>query len=236
MKTLRLTRIYGTIILAAGAAVPWRSAQAADSAALLRQAMSNTNHVKTLVYTSETNQKTKTLSVQILIRGEEDEVHNRERDHEEIVLSGKNPSGQPATARYVADVVFLNGKTYYRRTVDHGKWHTKNGMTFQDPNERVVAFKRGRTKVSFPSVAHFSPVSSNAPNGETRYHAAYTYKGAAVVEDVYVSGGSTPFVVEDDLSAPFRQAGQTIQSRTVTKYGPFNQTLVIEPPTQSATT
>lgn len=200
-------------------------------AALLSKAFHNTNTVKTLIYTQTTTQTSSSIKATIVFRGEEDEVANREADHETVTAQIRQTNGKTQKVHYTLDIVFMQGQTYYRSSLQHNQWHMKKGMTFQDGFLGTV-WKRGRTMVSFKPMPTFSLVGHSGGQTQVRAHVSDTHGTGTV--DLFISGGSQPYVVIQDTAGKETIGGQTIQSKSETKYGPFNQTLNIQAPANGA--
>jgi hypothetical protein len=207
----------------------WASA---SPRALLDQAVNNTNAVDTLVYTTHGTQRSSHLLLHVAIVGQEDEIHNREQDHESLTATGKRSDGTPATINYTVDVIFVGGKTYFRRSIDNGRWRTLKGMDYRD-SYAGIEFRRGRTKLGYGTSLKF--VQIDQVGGVTHLRAAIGLLHDQGTDDVYISGGTKPYVVRVDTTRTAIQNGLKVVEQSRTDYGPFNQTLVITPPTGAST-
>lgn len=204
---------------------------AATVQSLLATAEHNTNTVRTIVHRDSTEIKTPNLTVSSTVRGIEDEVHNRERDFESVTVIGKTSKGVKKTLRYTADVVFMNGFTYYRTTLAKNVWMKQKGMTFRDPY--TGGFARGRTTVSFLKSVVFKEVGVSG--GETHVRATARDSKSAGTVDLWIRNGTTPYVVRQVIhSHSTRGTAQTETSST--EYGPFNAQQIIQAPTTGAST
>ena len=240
MKHLNRARLRRMAVVSAVALVAcwaWSAptGSAAGTSQLLQKAIQDTNTVRTLTYTDRTSVKTKTRSVDALIRGAEDEVQNREHDYESVTVTtaGQN-NATPSTLHYTADVIFVNGKTYYRSSRQGNQWKVQSGTAWADPYTGG-GFRRGRTKVQFSPNFKFTEVGGTA-GGETHVRALVTARTGSATVDLWISSGSTPYVVREDekvqVTAPQSSAGtETVRF----DFGPFNRPLNIQPPPLSST-
>ncbi|GAC1319243.1 MAG: hypothetical protein NVS2B16_02640 [Chloroflexota bacterium] len=200
---------------------------------LLAQANKNNNSVRTLVYTTKLDIISRYRTIHTTMRGEEDEIANREQDHESASVLSTAKTGQKRSIKYTIDVVFISGRTYYRSSLaKNNVWQEKPGMsTIQDPILQSAAWKRGRTRISFLSPSKYTIVSQ----GPTVHLRAHLTRGTASADDdLYITNGSTPYLVREVLKVTAIVQGQTVTQRTDTRYGPFNQTLNIGVPSTGA--
>ncbi len=200
---------------------------APDAQALLAQAIHNTNTVRTLVHTDKSTLTTKDGTVAVTARGEEDEVQNRERDYESVTVRALGQNGKIRTLHYTVNIIFMNGQTYYRSSLSHNRWRVRPGTVFPDPF--TGGWRRGRTKVSFPSSAKFVEVGG-ASSGETHMRTTYNRSSYRVTQDLWISAGTTPYVVREDQTYEATK-GSHAKAQTQTSLGPFNQPMNIQPPT-----
>lgn len=198
---------------------------------LVQKAERNTNSVKSLVHRDIWNTKTAALTISVVARGAEDEVRNREQDAESVTVVGKDAQGNRRTLRYAVKIVFMNGKTYYKITPPGGAWKVRSGMTFSDPY--AGTWRRGRTMVSYPSTLPFTVVGT--AGGKTHVRAPLKGKNYVGSVDLWISTGATPYIVRKVESLRSTK-GRAISQRTSIDFGPYNSTLVIEPPTQGGST
>jgi hypothetical protein len=202
-----------------------------DSRVLLDQAVKNINSVSTLVYSTHGTQVSTRLSLTFEVTGQEDEVHNREQDHESLTASGLRANGTHATVQYAVDVIFVSGKTYFRRSTDKGRWLVQSGMRYRD-TYAGFGFSRGRTRLAYAPSTKLSFVG--AAGGLTHLRVRVSVGQDQHNDDIYISGGIKPYVVRVDTSRIVTQNGIQVTEHSRTDYGPFNQVLVITPPAASA--
>jgi hypothetical protein len=220
--------VLTSIALASGSHTPVCAATVQN---LLATAERNTNTVRTIVHRDSTVIKTPNLTVTSSVRGVEDEVHNRERDFESVTVTGKTSKGVEKTLHYTADVVFMNGFTYYRTTLAKNIWMKQKGMNFRDPY--TGGFARGRTTVSFLKSVVFKEVGVGG--GETHVRASAKDSKSAGTVDLWIRNGMTPYVVR--LVIHSHSTKGTVQTETSsTEYGPFNAQQIIQAPTTGAST
>ena len=221
-RAVRLAAVAGCLILAAADSAHASTAASVNS--ILASAEHDTNTVHTLIHHDVITEKTASVSVVAKITGEEDEVRNREQDTEVVTATGKQSNGKTKTIHYTLEVIFMNGTTYYRTTLDKNKWQKHSGMKIADPYSGVD-FARARTTVKFGSNVHFAPVSGS------KYHfrAQTTSKNVASTIQLWVTSGHTPYV-QRELEVYHRTKGTALSGSQATTFGPFNKTLVILPP------
>lgn len=203
--------------------------------ALLARAAHDTNTVRTLIHhdvsTISTSQGT---IIKFTAVGEEDETHNRERDSESVTVSALQKHGPAKKVRYTATAIFLSGKTYFRVSVGKappagtGGFQVRQGSTFPDPY--TGGFKRGRTTV--PSSGKFTLVGKTG--SEAHIRGPYKVSGAHGTIDLWISGGTTPYVVREDQSLTGKSGPLTETIHIHSTLGPFNTLIVIEPPAKGA--
>lgn len=211
----------------------WHRPSHVFAASLLTTAIHDTDTVKTLQYSMEIVQRFSNGTLTSIVQGKEDEVRNREQDHQAVVERVKNKKGKMVTAAYSVNVVFLNGETYYQHPLLKDKtWHTKGGMAFSDG---ISKFQRGRTTVNlggpFTGV-HLVPAGT-ASNGDARFHGRISKKALSGTVDVLVSRGKIPYVASVAESVTQQVKGKMVTSQSRIVYGPFNQTLNITSPIAS---
>lgn len=199
--------------------------------ALVAEAEHNTNTVSTLMHRDENTITTRDLSVTVSARGSEDEVHNREHDYESVTVKGRGPTGKVQSLHYTVDIIFMNGVTYYRTSLLHNQWKTHKGMTFPDPY--TGGWKRGRTTVSFPKTTTFREVGTSG--GETHLQASFSQAATAGTVDLWISGGTKPYVVREEESYHATK-GTSGSAHVQVMFGPFNTPLVIQSPTTQGST
>jgi hypothetical protein len=208
-----------------------RGAAAASLAARIAQAEHNTNTVRTLVHHDTESISNTALKIDFTATGTEDETHNREMDNETVTVVGKLKNGKSKTIHYTADIIFLNGKTYYRISLEKNVWKSATGLTFQDPY--TGGWKRGRTTVTLPKAFVFHQVGNGGSTMHVR--AALTKNAIRTTVDLWISGGSTPYVVKEAQTDQSTKNPALHDSRTMT-LGPFNHQVVIQNPTSGAST
>lgn len=198
-----------------------------DPQKILSMAAHNTNTVRTLVHTVQTSTVSTAYSMSASIRGEEDEVANRERDHESVTYILKTSDGQKHTIVHTADVIFISGKTYYRTSTDKNVWHVRPGSSYTDPITRDT-FKRARTTIPTPKTLKWAVVSTSG--GGTQLRTAVHRKNLTATEYLFISGGSKPFVIRTVDDATQTAGKQKAHVHSVNTYGSFNKPLKIEAP------
>src|SRR5579872_6099608 len=116
-------------VLLPAAVVARPSAHAATNVqALVTQAEHDTNTVQTLVHHDIRALTLLNGTVKYTAMGSEDEVRNREKDYESVVVTARNPStGKTQTLRYTADIIFMNNTTYYRLSFQKNVWKSIKG-------------------------------------------------------------------------------------------------------------
>ncbi|MGH2448664.1 MAG: hypothetical protein ACRDFS_08705 [Chloroflexota bacterium] len=197
---------------------------ASNSQSPLARALHDTNTVRTLQHYDVSTAVSGSVTVHSAIRGAEDEVRNRERDSETVTITGPGPNGKFKKVHYTAEVIFVNGHTYYRTSLDHNTWHKHAGTTFVD-RLSGIEFKRARTQLSFASSVHFKLVGQ--PKGRARFRATIPKSGAT--DDLLISTGRTPYVLGQTVRVPAKK-GNKVHGVTRTTYGPFNKSLIILAP------
>lgn len=203
---------------------------APDVSALIATAEHNTNTVNTLVHRDTISIITPSITVKVSARGAEDEVHNREQDYESVSVKASGTGGTVKTLNYTVDIIFMKGLTYYRTSLSNNQWKTRKGMSFPDPY--TGGWRRGRTTIKFPKSYKFQFESKSG--GETRVQAATSDATTAGTVDLWISGGSKPYVVRMDQNYhAIKRASTTEHVRML--LGPFNSRLVIVPPSQGTT-
>jgi hypothetical protein len=210
------------------------SAQAARPPGLLRHAIADTNSVRTLQYTLVERTSGATGSLITILKGAEDEVGNAEHDQEIAISSVKGKNGKTQQREYGVEIIFISGQTYWRYAFKQTAWHVRSGMDFTDPVLKVH-WKRGRTKATVSS--KLSLRATPGPNGTTRYaaHSAGTSHGVKYDQNLtyVVSGGKTPYIIEEDTVGPQSYQGKTQQVSVTQKFGPFDKPLSIKAPIQT---
>jgi hypothetical protein len=208
---------------------PVPSVHAASSIqALIAQAEHNTNTVRTLVHHDQVTITAPNGSVKVSARGTEDEARNREQDYESVHVI-RRASGKVNKLNYTVDLIFLNGSTYYRLSSAPTTWKTQKGMSFPDPY--TGGWKRGRTTVTVPTSFSFKNVGT--AGGQTHLHAAFSNKTTAGTVDLWITTGSKPYIVREDVA--FHSTSGTPGSETSRiRFGPFNSTVNIQPPAQAS--
>lgn len=207
---------------------------AANVQALVAQAEHNTNTVHTLTHTDVSTITTANLTVTVHARGAEDEVRNREQDSETVTVKGKTATGAAKSLKYTVDIIFMNGTTYYKTTIggkSDKQWQTHKGMTFPDPY--TGGWKRGRTTVTFPKNVSFALAGSSG--GQTHVHASATSGSTAGTVDLWLSGGSKPYVVREDENL-YSKKDRKLTQHFVTTFSQYNAPLVIQQPSTGGNT
>jgi len=202
-----------------------------DAQALLTQAIHNTDTVHTLVHTDTITLTATRGTAVVNARGQEDEVQNRERDYESVNVQLPGQNGSTRKLHYTVDIIFMNGQTYYRTSVQQNKWKSHSGMSFPDPY--VGGWKRARTTVLVPSGAKFAQIGG-ASSGQIRMHTSFKTSTIRGTEDLWISSGKTPYVVRQDVVQTQGTGANQIKLHTVTSLGPFNRPMNIQPPTVGA--
>lgn len=198
---------------------------------LLQTAVHNTNTVRTLVYHDTTVQTVRQATIRLQTDGQEDEVRNRERDREVLTVRTHLKTGKVRTLHYTIDIIFMNGKTYYRSSLAKNRWQTHAGMTLCD-HFSGICWHRGRTTVpTFKGVAF---TGHTAAGGAVHLHSSLHRGTTRGTVDVVISPGPTRYVT--GISERVRVAikgRQIMQERVDQHYGPFNTPLSIQPPAPS---
>lgn len=207
------------------------AAAATDLQTLITTAEHNTNTARTLVHRDTTVITNSTLTVNVTSRGSEDEVHNREQDYESVNVTTHGGSSAAKKLHYTVDIIFMKGMTYYRLSSTGNKWKTLKGMTFPDPY--TGGWKRGRTTIAFPKTVKFQQVSTSG--GQTHVRAPQSQTGAAGTVDLWISGGSTPYVVREE-QAFHTTTGKSASLHSTMSLGPFNTPMVIQAPSTQGST
>jgi len=205
---------------------------AVDVQALVTQAEHNTNTVGTLMHHDTSTITTPARTVTFTAQGQEDETRNREKDFESVDVTSKTSAGKTQHLHYTADIVFINGTTYYRISapVQNNTWKSQKGATFNDPY--TGGWKRGRTAVTFPKSFVFKQVGVSG--GQTQVRANFTTAQTAGTVDLWISSGSKPYVVKEVLKYHATKS-QTGTANIVINLGPFNTSLTILAPTVGGT-
>lgn len=206
-------------------------ASATDAQALLNRAAANVNRVRTLSYVQHNTQSSSTVHLVTVMHGQEDEVHNREQDREEVTLSARDAKGHVKHIHYTLDIIFVAGTIYWRSSTKPSVWTHKRAVVFRDPFTQV-SWQRKRTTVDVGGLSHFAVLSNGAQG--TRVEGQLVKGGQSVKHDFYLSGGSNPYVVKDILTASQVIQGKKVQAKTETDYGPFNATIVIVAPSTTS--
>jgi hypothetical protein len=202
-------------------------AHAAGVAALVAKAESDTNSVKSLVHHDSTVAKNPNITISFTATGQEDELHNREQDHEDVHVRGYDSKKKLHTLHYSADIIFLGGKTYYRvSTLNKNAWQTANGMKFNDPY--TGGWKRARTKITLTKAAVFKAVGISG--NQTHVRATISTARVTETDDLWISGGATPYVVKEQIVQQSKKVKGATSTFTST-LGNFNIPLVIQSPT-----
>jgi hypothetical protein len=227
---IRLTGVASLVAVLCVQAVPQSEALATTNVAvLLAVAEHDTNTVKTLIHRDKRSITAPNVIVSLTATGQEDETHNREQDHQSVNVRVKPPTGKPQKIHYVEDVIFVDGKTYYRVVPGSPTWKSRKGTTFHDPY--TGGWNRGRTTVTFSKSVKFQEVGIES--GKTHLRAQESTKTFSGSVDLWISGGSKPYVVRELDVGTSKSGSQTLALRTDMNLGPFNKTLVILPPTSS---
>jgi hypothetical protein len=215
---------------------PSSGAAAASLQSLIVTAEHNTNTVNTLLHTDSETIAAPNLTVMESAHGTEDEVRNREQDFEDVTVKAKASGGQLTTQHYTVDIIFLNGKTYYRTSLQQNKWKSYSGMTFQDPF--TGGWKRGRTTVSFPKTYQgmsWQLVDTSGGQSHVRSTFTDTKNHEAGTVELWISSGSRPYVVQEIQNSHTTKAPKLTQ-RIQSRLGPFNTKVIILPPTKEGST
>jgi hypothetical protein len=221
---------------------------ATDAQQLLAKAIHDTNTVRTLVHHDTMTQVLPNhVTVTISVLGQEDEVRNRERDVESVTLKGVQRNGKHATVHYALEIIFVNGHTFARGLSPHTTWQIYAGTQFTD---RIsgVGFKRARTTVPTYTYVKSSVIDQGSSAAGTHLRAqlqTHQPHGASIVHgvlDLWVSTGSLPYIVREDIHGTVVQVvrerihGKPVQRRYLiadtehNTYGPLNQPLNIQAP------
>lgn len=212
--------LSGTGIRTAAAAVNVQS--------LMNQAIHDTNTVNTIVHHDQTSIVSGRNRFNVTASGAEDEVRNQEQDSEKVTVTAPGANGNLQTIHYSLDVIFIKGYTYYRSSVQQNQWKQKKGSTFTDPFKGK--FVRQRTTISNPqgfAVGPFKLVGTSG--GQTQVRAALSAKNTTGTYDLWISGGSKPYVVRTVVKAHSTK-GTSFSETLRTDYGPFNKPVTIQPP------
>lgn len=213
----------------AASTAPASTAHAASALqTLVANAERNTNTVRTLIHHDRFTITAPAGSVNVTAHGTEDEVRNREQDYESVHVVRRTANGKISKLNYSVDLIFLNGSTYYRTSAAPTQWKTQKGMKFPDPY--TGGWQRGRTTVTVPSTLAFT--SAGISGGETHVHATFSNKTVTGTVDLWITTGSKPYVVRQDLTRHFTK--QSISDRTQVTFGPFNSNVNIQPPAQAS--
>jgi hypothetical protein len=204
---------------------------AAGVQALVVQAERNTNSVGTLVHQDQQTRITAGGNVVYTATGSEDETRNREADSESVTVTAK--TGRIKTLHYTADILFLNGKTYYRTSLTSNKWQSQSGTTFSDPY--TGGWKRGRTTVPFDNqfkqLSKFQEIGSTGSRTHVRATFSDTKNAVTGSIDMWISSGAKPYVVRELLTEhPVKGTGSLKLNVVFTS---FNTPLVITAPAKS---
>jgi hypothetical protein len=226
--------VLGTVILLMSNRAGTQPVAASSSLKLLNLAVRDVNTVNSLVYTKTVVEVSKHAHITIFIRGQEDDIHNREQDHETFSANGTQKDGKKATVRYVLDVIFIDNQTYFRRSTDKGKWSKQAGTNYTD-SYLGPAFRRGRTQVSYAANLRFKEIGGQVPPGQSHFQAAINLANEQGTMDVFVSRGTKPYVVSDEVKVSFVQSGERVTEDIRSQYKDFNQTLIIQAPNGSST-
>ena len=86
---------------------------------------------------------------------------------------------------------------------------------------------------------HHRDVPSNWPftsvgtsGGQTHVHATYSRKTFTGTVDLWITTGSKPYVVREDVTRHFTKPVES--DRTQVTFGPFNSNVNIQPPAQAS--
>jgi hypothetical protein len=211
-------------------------ARAATSVqSLIAAAEHNTNTVNTLVHTDAETITATNLTVKESAHGSEDEVRNREQDFEDVTVQARTTGGKSTTQHYTVDIIFLNNTTYYRTSLQKNKWKSYSGMTFQDPF--TGGWKRGRTTIAFKGYTGMSWQLVDTNGGESHVKSPFTdtKNHAAGTVELWISGGSKPYIVQE-VQSSHTTKGAKVSQRIQTHLGPFNTKLIILAPTNQGST
>jgi len=206
-------------------------ASASDAQALLNRAAADVNRVRTLSYVQHNTQSSSSVHLATVMRGQEDEVHNREQDREEVTLSARDAKGHVKHIHYTLDIIFVGGTIYWRSSTKPSVWTHKRAIVFRDPFTQVT-WQRKRTIVEVSHLSQLAVLSSGAQGAHIE--GQLVKGGQSVKHDFYLSGGSNPYVVKDVVTASQVIQGKKVQAKTETDYGPFNTTLVIVAPSTTS--
>ncbi len=224
--------VPAAMLAVAGMAVgitPPSSAHAASALqTLVANAERNTNTVRTLIHHDRFTITAPAGSVNVTAHGTEDEVRNREQDYESVHVIQRAANGKVSKLNYSIDLIFLNGSTYYRTSAAPTQWKTQKGMKFSDPY--TGGWQRGRTTVTVPSTLKFT--SAGTSGGETHVHATFSNKTVTETVDLWITTGSKPYVVRQDLTRNYTKPVGS--ERTQVTFGPFNSSVNIQPPAQAS--
>lgn len=156
-----------------------------------------------------------------------DQRHNRERDHAHFDVVRANGKRQS----YTVDIVMMNNHTYYRSTLNHGGWKVQSGYGYADP---VSGQRWFRAAPSFSYLAKLAIASQgSAPGGRYRVHFQPQFSAAMKATgsvDVWLSTGSTPYIVREKESVAGSVKGKKISEALVTRLSRFNQPVTITAP------
>jgi hypothetical protein len=203
-----------------------RQAGAASNVqALVARAAHDTDSVRTLIHHDQDTTTTRAVTVKVSAEGIEDEVHNREHDYESVDVTARNTRGKTQRLHYTADLIFMSGKTYYRTSLNGNKWQSRKGMTFSDPF--TGGWQRGRTTVTVLKGVVFRELGVSG--GETRVAAAYSTSNSTGSIVLWISGGSTPYVVREE-QLYHTTKGTLVSAQVQITFGPFNSPIVITAP------
>ena len=206
-------------------------ASAADAQTLLSRAATNVDRVRTLSYVQHNTQSSSTVHLATVMRGQEDEVHNREQDREEVTLNARDAQGHVKHIHYTLDIIFVGGTIYWRSSTKPSVWTHKRAIVFRDSFTQVT-WQRRRTTVNVSHVSHLAILSTGVQG--THIEGQLVKGGQSVKHDFYLSGGSSPYVVKDVVSASQVIQGKKVRAVSETDYGPFNKTLVIVAPSTTS--
>lgn len=236
LKKYRRLGLSAAAVMIAGVPVVSGSVRpahaAGDVTALVTTAIHNTDTVNTLIHQDSRTLKARGGTLVFHGRGTEDEIHNREQDYESVSVKSKTAAGKVQSLHYTADIIFLNGMTYARISLNQNKWVSRKGSKFADPY--TGGWQRGRTTVAFPkSTSKFQQVSVSG--GQTQVHATFAGTGVAGTVDLWISGGATPYVVRQ-LMTEHSAKGPAASEQLDIRYGPFNVPVVIVAPAKQGST
>lgn len=207
-------------------------AASGSATTILARAIANTNSVRTLRHYDKIVRTAKYGTISIAIVGQEDEVHNRERDVETVRLSARQHNGKTVSSGYKIAVIFANGHTFVRGLTPPTTWSIRKGMQFLD-QESGVGFNRSRTTV--PTYPLVKPISiRSAPAGtQVRARVLHQSQGTTLrgTIQLLIKGGLTPYVIQETVRGTVRDnKGKVLVEREDNRYGPFNTPLQIQPP------